>query len=206
MLKSKMVLLTALLIIGLATLGVGFYAAKIIVAPQKAEATLFIPCTSDATCNTGEICISGTCQAPTYCFTPNGYCYDGRSCLCDGNNVCTCQWPSYSPPPPPPPGSCYSENDCPTGQNCINGSCVSCGGCLFGMPGGCPAACQGQTCGECNHVTCQDVWGVQVCGCQDPGSECGLIFGSCNNNKCEILPSESSTFPTPYPTMPYYGP
>ncbi|MBN2121651.1 hypothetical protein JW721_01155 [Candidatus Micrarchaeota archaeon] len=91
------------------------------------------PCTSDADCPPGEICIEGLCGVPEDECTsdfdcPSGICIDG---VCEDE--------------------CASDFDCPPGEECVDGACVDDGSCTsdFDCPDGvciggvCTSGCSG---------------------------------------------------------------
>ena len=77
------------------------------------------PCTNDAECPSGEVCVDGTCVTPTP--TPPGFCTDDTDCQpgesCVDNRCVT--------PTPTPPGFCTDDTDCQPGESCIDNRCVT---------------------------------------------------------------------------------
>jgi hypothetical protein len=70
-------------------------------------------CTTNADCQNGLVCISGTCQA----CTPGGtQCGAGLECAPDGRCVTDL----------PPGETCTSNDDCTDGRVCLGGSCTNC--------------------------------------------------------------------------------
>lgn len=100
-------------------------------------------CSSDSSCTSGKFCIAGTCTTePTSCSS-NSQCGTGTGRYCSSfnnkcQNKCTsdsqcttlnslaiCDIASGKCQLPPTGGSCSSDIDCPIGQVCTSGNCVS---------------------------------------------------------------------------------
>ena len=125
------------------------------------------PCNSACDCDPGLSCLAGVCQlgsSPVFCCD-QGTCPDGMACesLSGVRGMC-------------PSSGCRTACDCPTGQNCLGGSCVFDEEPIFCCDSGsCPA---GATCettmgmiGMCEASACQS-----ACDC-NPGLSCEM--GSC---------------------------
>lgn len=125
------------------------------------------PCTSDADCPYGEVCIEGLCGSPENGCTSD---FDCPSGICI-NGVCE--------------DECASDADCPPGEECVNGACVGGSPCTsdFDCPGG---VCVEGVCeaGEgCSGDF--DCPAGQVCvngACEDGGGEDDNIY--CPDGDC----------------------
>lgn len=116
-----------------------FAALVLLAAPARAADT---PCTTDADCAKGEVCLAMPCS------TPAMPCQEGAECPvpepCDSTSVCT---------PAPWDGRCAADADCPTGFACVDVEipCAS-AGCAP-----CTCACEaGKECPACECPPCPE--------------------------------------------------
>ncbi len=158
-------------------------------ACQTAEGTralcLDSACSTACDCDPGLSCINNACvlgDAPLFCCE-EGTCPSGQSCEDRRGVLGMC-----------PSETCYSACDCPTGQRCVNGSCLLQGDPIFCCDqGSCPAgaACQ-NTEGELalcqGEIPCQS-----ACDCM-PGMSC--VDGSCALGNQPIFCCEDSFCPS----------
>lgn len=90
-------------------------------------------CEADTDCGDGEICTEGLCS-PLECRRSED-CQEGNLCVnarcytaCDEENPCgeglSCEAPGYCAPAEVSQG-CEANADCPSGQACMEGACVS---------------------------------------------------------------------------------
>lgn len=78
-----------------------------------------VECRSDAECLAGEVCRGGTCTALCNC---NQQCDDGEICnpdATDAESTGVCEDPDAEPEQP----TCETDCDCPSGEDCVDGTC-----------------------------------------------------------------------------------
>jgi len=176
-------------ILGILVLVGGLGAGVVLVQQQQdiRERAATTACKTDANCDKGYVCKSGTCvlsTTPSPKPTPNctiGSCYE--NCLCRGNSDVECRagCPTATPTPPPcPSGSqCQgiaNQNECVLNRSGTWQSCSGAGGTGTGLGTCCVPGGTGGT------VTCQT--GQIVCkgSCVDPrydSSNCGSCGRAC---------------------------
>lgn len=80
-----------------------------------------VECRSDAECLSGEACHKGTCSQICNC---NQQCPDGEVCnknATQTQNTGLCEAPQQTPKEP----ECSNDCECPSGQQCVKGTCKS---------------------------------------------------------------------------------
>jgi len=158
-------------------------------------------CCPFGTCPNGQSCYGDSCMATP---TADGGCYfDGqcpRGATCEGETTCTCGELSCEATAGQcrfPTGCCNSVDECGSGADCVNGSCVN----LSALDGNCwsntqcsgGTVCEGARVCACGDEACEDVPGV----CAEPGAccatnqECG-VGGSCVEGRCVPAPADGS--------------
>ncbi len=107
-----------------------------LLAACAAEDTGSTPCTSSVECDTGEICLDGTCRTAQSC-TLDSECEIGMYCR---NGYCS------------PTSTCATVDDCAPGFDCLNGYCYP-----SSNPNGCRTSMDCEIGQICNTVTGQCV-------------------------------------------------